>query len=442
MGRIFISAGHHHGDTGAIALGTTEAEEMILTRDLLVREFKSRGIEFASVPDHLTLRQTISWINTHSLPGDVALEIHGNMFNGSVRGAEIFYIYGNGQRRKDGELVLNALLSEVPGLPNRGAKADSRSQHRSGLGFCRQIRIASLLLELCFIDNRPDLDLLQKQRDKFARGLAKGLIAWSGQRGKETTPQISRYPVINIRIEGNDYPEKGILVNGNSFIPTNFAEVLGLDVAPDLDVRQIDHGGIVYFKAVDVQKYNVAVSWDNPSRSVVLNMIPRTPLEDADQIMGLGNAFESQLNDFLSNRNSQALEDFPGITKIYMEEADKEGVNYDVAFAQMCLATNYLQFGGWIKPEQNNFCGLGDANGSPNGASFVDIRTGVKAHIEHLKAYGSTDMIKHLPIVDPRFDYVPRGVAPSVYDLSRRWSSDANYGEKIMTILQRLYEVF
>lgn len=439
MGRIFISAGHGHGDPGGIALGTTEAREMILTRDLLVRELKSRGVEYLSVPDHLDLRQTIRWINTHSLPGDVAVEIHGNKFNGSVRGAEVYYIYGNSERRRDAESLLNNLLAELPELPSRGARPDSRSQHKSGLGFCRQIAIASLLMEVCFIDNRQDLSLLQNSRDKFARGLAKGLIEWSGQRAKPPAP---KYPVINIRIEGEDYPERGILVTGNSFIPNDLVEVLGVAVNDEPDVRQIDYGGIVYVKAVDLQKHNVAVSWDNPSRSVVLNLIPRTPLEDADQIMSMGNATESQLMNFLVQRNNQAGNDFPDIAKIYLDEAQKEGVNYDVAFAQMCLATNYLRFGGWIKPEQNNFCGLGDAQGSPEGATFPDVRTGVKAHIEHLKAYASTEMIKHQPIVDPRFDYVPRGVAPSVYDLARRWSSDPDYGERIMTILKRLYEVF
>ena len=444
MGRIIISAGHHRRDPGAIYFGTTEAREMILTRDLMVRDLKARGVAFLSVPDHLTLRQTIDWINRNALPGDVALEIHGNAFNGSVRGTEIFYVYGNSQRRKDGELLINSLRSEVSGLPNRGSKPDSRSQHSSGLGFCRQVAIPSLLMELCFIDNRQDLDLLQKQRDKFARGLAKGLIAWSGQRVKSQTPAsvAPKYPIINIRIQGNDYPEKGILVNGNSFIPSNLAEMLNIDVAPDLDVRQITYGGIVYIKAVDLQRHNVAVSWDNPSRSVVLNLRPQTSLEDADQIMGMGNATTEQLTSFLENYNNKATDDFPNIAQIYIEEAEKEGVNYDVAFSQMCLATNYLRFGGWIKADQNNFCGLGDAKGSATGAVFPDIRTGVKAHIEHLKAYASTDMIKQQPIVDPRFDYVPRGVAPSVHDLSRRWSSDPNYGEKIMTILKRIYEVF
>jgi len=51
---IFVSAGHggFEGtlrDSGAIAFGTAEAQEMMLTRDLLVAELR-RGIDTFFVP--------------------------------------------------------------------------------------------------------------------------------------------------------------------------------------------------------------------------------------------------------------------------------------------------------------------------------------------------------------------------------------------------------
>jgi len=55
MGCIFVSAGHGRfegtlRDSGAIAFGTTEAQEMMLTRDLLVAQLQQRGIDTFSVP--------------------------------------------------------------------------------------------------------------------------------------------------------------------------------------------------------------------------------------------------------------------------------------------------------------------------------------------------------------------------------------------------------
>ena len=47
----------------------------------------------------------------------------------------------------------------------------------------------------------------------------------------------------------------------------------------------------------------------------------------------------------------------------YISEAHDEGINSDVAFAQMCLETGFLKFGGAVTEDMHNYCGLG-ATGS------------------------------------------------------------------------------
>jgi hypothetical protein len=64
---------------------------------------------------------------------------------------------------------------------------------------------------------------------------------------------------------------------------------------------------------------------------------------------------------------------------------------------------------------------------------------GVRAQIQHLKAYASTEPILQ-DIVDPRFRFVTRGVAPLIAQLGGRWDADLQYGPRIMAILRRLYE--
>jgi hypothetical protein len=157
--------------------------------------------------------------------------------------------------------------------------------------------------------------------------------------------------------------------------------------------------------------------------------------------MGFGRASEEQMKSFLQDNNDGMLARYLSLPKLYIEEAEIEGVNYDIAFCQMCLETGFLRFNGQVKPEQNNFCGLGALDGGVAGASFPDPRTGVKAHIEHLKAYGSTNPIKRMPLVDPRFHLVGRGSAASVHDLAGRWASDRDYGKKIMALMRRLHTV-
>ncbi|HEY9837461.1 MAG TPA: glucosaminidase domain-containing protein, partial [Vampirovibrionales bacterium] len=116
-----------------------------------------------------------------------------------------------------------------------------------------------------------------------------------------------------------------------------------------------------------------------------------------------------------------------------------EGINYDIAFCQMCLETNFLRFNGEIQPTQNNFAGLGSVGGGNTAASFPSARIGVRAHIQHLKAYASIEPLV-MEQVDPRFRFVARGIAPLLEQLSGRWAADLQYGQKILALLRRLYE--
>lgn len=273
MVRIFLSAGHGAGDPGAIAGGTTEDREMRLTRDAAVAEMRSRGLDVTSVPDTLSLKESITWINVRSRRGDVALEIHADAVNNlNVRGASIFYVAGNAQRQADAQLVLQSLLRVVPGLPSRGTKPDT-STGVGSLGFCRQVDVPSMLLELGFLTSAGDRALLQSKRKEFARGLADGLQAWStreAQRQGMTPPPPRSYPVISVKINDQLYNNQGILVNGNASIPVVFLNSLKIDPSKVANFPKVTHRNLEYIKAVDLQQLNVSIKWDNPSRTVIL----------------------------------------------------------------------------------------------------------------------------------------------------------------------------
>jgi hypothetical protein len=145
---------------------------------------------------------------------------------------------------------------------------------------------------------------------------------------------------------------------------------------------------------------------------------------------------------FLKNNNETVLTNYGDLPHLYREEAEIEGVNHDIAFCQMCIETGFLRFGRGIEPEQNNFASLGAANSSltkGTGASFPDQRTGVRAHIQHLKAYASNAPLFQ-PVVAPRFHLVARGVAPVLSQLTGRWAIDPLYDRKIIALIRRLYE--
>jgi len=159
-----------------------------------------------------------------------------------------------------------------------------------------------------------------------------------------------------------------------------------------------------------------------------------------EHIMGRGLLDANALASFLLAHNPSLDPDRArSLCGYYVEESAREGVNADVAFAQMCLETGYLKFGGLVTPEMNNFCGLGSIGPGQPGNAFPDPQTGVRAHVQHLKAYGSPEPLA-LPVVDPRYKYVtPKGKAPAIAGLAGTWAADPEYGNKIASVLARLY---
>jgi hypothetical protein len=445
MGRIFISAAHGGKeaggiDPGSIAGGTTEAREMILLRDLTVTELRARSFDVLAVPDDLSAAETIAWINARGRRVDVAIEIHADAASSpSVRGASVYYIANNQERKSNGELVLMGLLRRVPQLPNRGVRPDTDSG-LGNLAFCRQVAIPSLLMQVGFISSPEDRALLQNRRRDFALGIADGLASWSRVIDPSSTPPVEpTYPAINITINGQKYPEQGILVNGNSYIPIDLVDQLRIDLSTSPNINRISYRRIVYIKAVDLRDFNVAIGWDAATRTVNLRSNLLVCVDQLDRIMSRGNTSEVELQLFLRNNHENALVRFPDIPKLYREEGNSEGVNYDIAFCQMCLETGFLRFGSDVRPEQNNFAGLGSIGGGAEAASFPSARIGVRAHIQHLKAYASLEPLVN-EVVDPRFRFITRGIAPSIYQLSGRWSADLDYGTKILAMMKRLYE--
>lgn len=174
-----------------------------------------------------------------------------------------------------------------------------------------------------------------------------------------------------------------------------------------------------------VQAQDFASFAKKPSREKLCSRILAGRI---DRLMGDGTTSEVQLLRLL-RLNKAPLHLYGDLPTIYREESAIEGVNHDIAFCQMCLETGFLQFGGDVKPEQNNFGGIGAIGNGVRGDSFSDQRIGVRAQIQHLKAYATTTPLVQA-LVDPRFGLVKRGSAPLLGQLTGQWAEDINYDKK------------
>lgn len=146
------------------------------------------------------------------------------------------------------------------------------------------------------------------------------------------------------------------------------------------------------------------------------------------------------------------------IAKTFFRLAPKYHIDPMMAISQSILETGWFTYvHSAVKPEQHNYCGMGVVTNGVTGNSFDTIEDGVRAQLQHLYAYGCKDALPdgETTIIDPRFKYVTRGIAPYWQNLAGRWAvpgydkatyatpeeamkAGNTYGQKIRNIYVRL----
>lgn len=136
--------------------------------------------------------------------------------------------------------------------------------------------------------------------------------------------------------------------------------------------------------------------------------------------------------------------DIETFAQICYEESTAEGVRPEVAFAQEMKETGWLQYGGDMQITQFNFAGIGTTGGGAPGNSYPDVRCGIRAQIQHLKAYATDEPLAQ-ECVDDRYSYVAKGSAPYVEWLGQKenpkgygWATGENYGYDIVDMIHAM----
>jgi hypothetical protein len=160
-------------------------------------------------------------------------------------------------------------------------------------------------------------------------------------------------------------------------------------------------------------------------------------------ICGTGSLTKACIIEYIRCQNPAAIRIIGPLVDIYFEEARAEGINHDIAIAQMLHATNFL---GNERMVTHNYAGLLNTrewDGRFPYRMYGDgMREGVRAHIQHLKAYTSYELNR--PLVDPRYEILKQlnyiGRVRTFDELYNVWSADSvGYRNSIERILQGLY---
>lgn len=191
-------------------------------------------------------------------------------------------------------------------------------------------------------------------------------------------------------------------------------------------------------KALKAVRFRLGPTYTEPLTTDLANASSIT-------IQGEAEATKEQMTVFIKKRNPSpkltcSVEE---IVSAYYSEAGKEGIRPDIALCQALKETGFFAYGGDVLPQQNNFCGLGATGNKVKGASFPNAVTGVRAHIQHLLAYTSTQRPKE-SIVDPRYELLIQS-RPDLYGKIKYWTGlngnwavpGTTYGEDILNLWQQ-----
>lgn len=182
----------------------------------------------------------------------------------------------------------------------------------------------------------------------------------------------------------------------------------------------------------------------HPEPVVTPTFYTLVPYSTSNDILGHPMATEEQCVRYLLsvNPNPNISVSPEMLVAYYYEEGFREGIRPDVAFAQALKETGFFRYGGTVTPDQNNYCGLGTTSTQVKGAYFPNARLGVRAHIQHLKAYASTQKPTEV-IVDPRYELVRNHYGEQTLnkweDLNGRWAVPGDsYGQSILQMFSTI----
>ena len=406
---------------------------------------------------------------------NILVSIHQNSGSSSAYGAEVYYPNRNYKPAigDSGKAVADSIQKELVGLglSNRGTKirntangstyADgSYSDYYGIIRNSKNLGIPAIIVEHAFLSNASDYNNFLSSDSKLQKlgiadatgiakafGLSKSGLFYDGTGWKFLNDDKTYFQDGWKTINGKKYYFKDEyaligwqILDGNKyyFMPDGYA-ITGW----------FSFGSIRYYandKGI-VQTGNVVID------GKVYRFNSDGVLIEGVEIGGQTQTTVRQMIKYYNSKGkkypsktyaSKGATDIEAFCEIYYEESQAEGIRAEVAFCQAMKETGWLQFGGDVKVSQCNFAGIGATGGGISGASFKDVRTGVRAQIQHLKAYANTLPLNNA-CVDPRFKYVKRGSAPYVEWLGKNanpngvgWAPAADYGTSIVQMIDKL----
>lgn len=176
MSDIVTDSGHGGRDPGASGNGIVEKDIVLEFGKLLTAELKTKGLLVGTTRDKDVYVGINERANIANRKGSkIFVSIHANAFtNPSAQGVETLYHPNSVEGKKLAGLVQSGILDTGLYTANRGIKS------RANLGVLNQTKMPAILVELAFLTNKEDSDILKTQLKGLVTGVANGIYRYLG----------------------------------------------------------------------------------------------------------------------------------------------------------------------------------------------------------------------------------------------------------------------
>ncbi|MCD8132338.1 MAG: N-acetylmuramoyl-L-alanine amidase, partial [Clostridiales bacterium] len=410
-----------------------------------------------------------------SVGADVYVAIHLNSAsNTSANGAEVYYPNANynSEVGEAGEALATSILEQLValGLTNRGIKLNdddgytypdgSTADDYTVINNSKLYGFPGIIIEHAFLTSTSDVSTyLSTESGLQSLGVADatGIANYFGLSRSAPTVYdgIDYSAVYDYEYYISKYADLAAAYGDNAsgalqhFVTYGMSEGRQASADFDVSIYKTNYYDLQQAYGDDLVQYylhyiNTGKAEGRNATSIIYTLIMNDPTTTVLQMMAYYNA-NATYPSYYSDSDAATIYQF---CQIYYEECVAEGVDPAVAFCQSMKETGFLKFGGKVPISAYNFCGLGATDSNSSGyATFSTVRLGIRAHVQHLKAYASTDSLNN-ECVDPRFSLVTRGSAIYVEWLGQQenpngygWATAGGYGYSIRDdYMAKLYE--
>jgi len=174
---IYLSAGHHNADPGAVSGNYVERD---LTKEM--RDFINQSLPKGQVINDKDF-ETNSVYQSRIKPGSgsVVLDLHFNAGPPTATGTEVYVNKADFNNKNSLSYKMAteicSVTSTILGIPNRGVKIESSSQH-TRLGILNLGSGVSALWEICFISSVLNMQKYTECKKELSKKIAEILIKY------------------------------------------------------------------------------------------------------------------------------------------------------------------------------------------------------------------------------------------------------------------------